>query len=183
MNPVWLQRLLLQAVTRMFWFSSCSWAAGKQRRNNLIKRDKADKDRGHGSLLKKPAAPAELIDPSHDQSSVLVLISLFFLHLFQDHCFYHGHVRGHPESWVALSTCSGVRYVLGNLHIVVAWIPSVSHQPQSWNFNLHISSCRFHFHAFILKVQDQKLWFCSSQFSCLRLILWNWTSDRCSTII
>uniref|UniRef100_A0A8C3GCL4 ADAM metallopeptidase domain 19a n=1 Tax=Cyclopterus lumpus TaxID=8103 RepID=A0A8C3GCL4_CYCLU len=29
--------------------------------------------------------------------------------LLQDHCFYHGHVRGHPESWVALSTCSGVR--------------------------------------------------------------------------
>ncbi|XP_077445484.1 disintegrin and metalloproteinase domain-containing protein 33 isoform X2 [Stigmatopora argus] len=26
-----------------------------------------------------------------------------------DHCFYHGHVRGHPDSWVALSTCSGVR--------------------------------------------------------------------------
>uniref|UniRef100_A0A8D3DHA7 ADAM metallopeptidase domain 19a n=1 Tax=Scophthalmus maximus TaxID=52904 RepID=A0A8D3DHA7_SCOMX len=37
-----------------------------------------------------------------------VLMSVFFL--FQDHCFYHGHVRGHPESWVALSTCSGVRY-------------------------------------------------------------------------
>lgn len=29
--------------------------------------------------------------------------------LFQDHCFYHGRVRGHPESWVALSTCSGIR--------------------------------------------------------------------------
>uniref|UniRef100_A0A665VA55 Disintegrin and metalloproteinase domain-containing protein 33-like n=1 Tax=Echeneis naucrates TaxID=173247 RepID=A0A665VA55_ECHNA len=28
----------------------------------------------------------------------------------KDHCFYHGHVRGHPESWVALSTCSGFRY-------------------------------------------------------------------------
>ncbi|XP_057709962.1 disintegrin and metalloproteinase domain-containing protein 33 isoform X2 [Corythoichthys intestinalis] len=26
-----------------------------------------------------------------------------------DHCFYHGDVRGHPHSWVALSTCSGVR--------------------------------------------------------------------------
>ncbi|XP_077597697.1 disintegrin and metalloproteinase domain-containing protein 33 [Stigmatopora nigra] len=26
-----------------------------------------------------------------------------------DHCFYHGNVRGHPDSWVALSTCSGVR--------------------------------------------------------------------------
>uniref|UniRef100_A0A8C9XN23 ADAM metallopeptidase domain 19a n=1 Tax=Sander lucioperca TaxID=283035 RepID=A0A8C9XN23_SANLU len=34
--------------------------------------------------------------------------------LFQDHCFYHGHVRGHPDSWVALSTCSGVRYSTGN---------------------------------------------------------------------
>uniref|UniRef100_A0A8C6TGL5 ADAM metallopeptidase domain 19a n=1 Tax=Neogobius melanostomus TaxID=47308 RepID=A0A8C6TGL5_9GOBI len=31
--------------------------------------------------------------------------------VFQDHCFYHGRVRGHPESWVALSTCTGVRYV------------------------------------------------------------------------
>ncbi|AWO95681.1 putative disintegrin and metalloproteinase domain-containing protein 19-like, partial [Scophthalmus maximus] len=30
-------------------------------------------------------------------------------HNYTDHCFYHGHVRGHPESWVALSTCSGVR--------------------------------------------------------------------------
>lgn len=28
---------------------------------------------------------------------------------YTDHCFYHGHVRGHPQSWVALSTCSGVR--------------------------------------------------------------------------
>ncbi|KAF7645664.1 hypothetical protein LDENG_00200420, partial [Lucifuga dentata] len=28
---------------------------------------------------------------------------------YTDHCFYHGHVTGHPESWVALSTCSGVR--------------------------------------------------------------------------
>ncbi|XP_064191315.1 disintegrin and metalloproteinase domain-containing protein 33-like isoform X1 [Anguilla rostrata] len=26
-----------------------------------------------------------------------------------DHCFYHGYVRGHPDSWVVLSTCSGVR--------------------------------------------------------------------------
>uniref|UniRef100_A0A3B4GH54 Disintegrin and metalloproteinase domain-containing protein 19-like n=1 Tax=Pundamilia nyererei TaxID=303518 RepID=A0A3B4GH54_9CICH len=30
--------------------------------------------------------------------------------LFQDHCFYHGHVRKHPDSWVALRTCSGFRY-------------------------------------------------------------------------
>ncbi|XP_037117646.1 disintegrin and metalloproteinase domain-containing protein 33 isoform X1 [Syngnathus acus] len=28
---------------------------------------------------------------------------------FTDHCFYHGNVRGHPDSWVALSACSGVR--------------------------------------------------------------------------
>ncbi|XP_058480887.1 disintegrin and metalloproteinase domain-containing protein 33 [Solea solea] len=28
---------------------------------------------------------------------------------YTDHCFYHGHVNRHPESWVALSTCSGVR--------------------------------------------------------------------------
>ncbi|KAJ3585707.1 hypothetical protein NHX12_014426, partial [Muraenolepis orangiensis] len=26
-----------------------------------------------------------------------------------DHCFYHGDVRGHPDSWVAVSVCSGVR--------------------------------------------------------------------------
>ncbi|KAJ8407632.1 hypothetical protein AAFF_G00274890 [Aldrovandia affinis] len=26
-----------------------------------------------------------------------------------DHCFYHGYVRGYTDSWVALSTCSGVR--------------------------------------------------------------------------
>ncbi|KAL7875897.1 hypothetical protein AOLI_G00108600 [Acnodon oligacanthus] len=26
-----------------------------------------------------------------------------------EHCFYHGHVRDHSSSWVALSTCSGVR--------------------------------------------------------------------------
>ncbi|XP_027894333.1 disintegrin and metalloproteinase domain-containing protein 33 [Xiphophorus couchianus] len=30
-------------------------------------------------------------------------------HNYTNHCFYHGHVRGHPDSWVALSTCSGVR--------------------------------------------------------------------------
>ncbi|KAM8898821.1 disintegrin and metalloproteinase domain-containing protein 19 isoform 2-T2 [Spinachia spinachia] len=28
---------------------------------------------------------------------------------YTGHCFYQGHVRGHPVSWVALSTCSGVR--------------------------------------------------------------------------
>uniref|UniRef100_A0A4W5Q0N8 ADAM metallopeptidase domain 33 n=1 Tax=Hucho hucho TaxID=62062 RepID=A0A4W5Q0N8_9TELE len=28
---------------------------------------------------------------------------------YTDHCFYRGHVRGHIDSWVALSTCSGVR--------------------------------------------------------------------------
>uniref|UniRef100_A0A3B5L2S6 ADAM metallopeptidase domain 19a n=1 Tax=Xiphophorus couchianus TaxID=32473 RepID=A0A3B5L2S6_9TELE len=33
-------------------------------------------------------------------------------HNYTNHCFYHGHVRGHPDSWVALSTCSGVRYRL-----------------------------------------------------------------------
>ncbi|KAG9344109.1 hypothetical protein JZ751_012591, partial [Albula glossodonta] len=26
-----------------------------------------------------------------------------------EHCFYHGYVRGHTDSWVALSTCSGIR--------------------------------------------------------------------------
>ncbi|XP_038601227.1 disintegrin and metalloproteinase domain-containing protein 33 isoform X2 [Tachyglossus aculeatus] len=26
-----------------------------------------------------------------------------------DHCYYHGHVRGFPGSWVALSTCAGIR--------------------------------------------------------------------------
>ncbi|KTG46373.1 hypothetical protein cypCar_00001923 [Cyprinus carpio] len=26
-----------------------------------------------------------------------------------DHCFYHGRVRGHADSWVALSTCFGMR--------------------------------------------------------------------------
>lgn len=26
-----------------------------------------------------------------------------------DHCHYHGHVRGHRNSWVVLSTCSGMR--------------------------------------------------------------------------
>ncbi|KAM5304971.1 disintegrin and metalloproteinase domain-containing protein 33 isoform 2-T2 [Glossophaga mutica] len=26
-----------------------------------------------------------------------------------DHCHYHGHVRGFPDSWVVLSTCSGMR--------------------------------------------------------------------------
>ncbi|XP_053715816.1 disintegrin and metalloproteinase domain-containing protein 33 [Synchiropus splendidus] len=30
-------------------------------------------------------------------------------HNYTDHCFYHGHVRGHPDSWVAVSTCFGVR--------------------------------------------------------------------------
>nr|XP_015199305.1 PREDICTED: disintegrin and metalloproteinase domain-containing protein 33-like [Lepisosteus oculatus] len=28
---------------------------------------------------------------------------------YTDHCFYHGHVRGHTDSWVALSTCTGFR--------------------------------------------------------------------------
>lgn len=25
-----------------------------------------------------------------------------------DHCYYHGHVKGFPDSWVALSSCSGI---------------------------------------------------------------------------
>ncbi|XP_053560344.1 disintegrin and metalloproteinase domain-containing protein 33 [Bombina bombina] len=29
-----------------------------------------------------------------------------------DHCYYHGEVRGHQESWVTLSTCSGIRGVI-----------------------------------------------------------------------
>uniref|UniRef100_A0A8C2C4Z1 ADAM metallopeptidase domain 19a n=1 Tax=Cyprinus carpio TaxID=7962 RepID=A0A8C2C4Z1_CYPCA len=32
--------------------------------------------------------------------------------LLPDHCFYHGRVRGHADSWVALSTCFGMRYVM-----------------------------------------------------------------------
>ncbi|XP_075787141.1 disintegrin and metalloproteinase domain-containing protein 33 isoform X2 [Pelodiscus sinensis] len=27
---------------------------------------------------------------------------------YTDHCYYHGHVRGHEGSWVVLSTCSGI---------------------------------------------------------------------------
>ncbi|XP_030046808.1 disintegrin and metalloproteinase domain-containing protein 33 [Microcaecilia unicolor] len=27
---------------------------------------------------------------------------------YTDHCYYHGHVREHKESWVVLSTCSGI---------------------------------------------------------------------------
>ncbi|KAG7461589.1 hypothetical protein MATL_G00192760 [Megalops atlanticus] len=29
---------------------------------------------------------------------------------YTDHCYYHGHVSGYTDSWVALSTCSGIRY-------------------------------------------------------------------------
>ncbi|XP_074086096.1 disintegrin and metalloproteinase domain-containing protein 33 isoform X1 [Macrotis lagotis] len=25
-----------------------------------------------------------------------------------DHCYYHGHIQGYPDSWVALSSCSGI---------------------------------------------------------------------------
>ncbi|XP_024144066.1 disintegrin and metalloproteinase domain-containing protein 33 isoform X2 [Oryzias melastigma] len=28
---------------------------------------------------------------------------------YTNHCFYHGQVRGHPDSWVGISTCSGFR--------------------------------------------------------------------------
>ncbi|KAK5617480.1 hypothetical protein CRENBAI_005517 [Crenichthys baileyi] len=31
-------------------------------------------------------------------------------HNYTNHCFYHGHVGGHPDSWVALSTCSGISH-------------------------------------------------------------------------
>ncbi|XP_069488438.1 disintegrin and metalloproteinase domain-containing protein 33-like isoform X2 [Ambystoma mexicanum] len=27
---------------------------------------------------------------------------------YTEHCYYHGHVQGHKESWVVLSTCSGI---------------------------------------------------------------------------
>lgn len=29
----------------------------------------------------------------------------------QDHCFYQGHVEGHPDSAASLSTCAGLRWV------------------------------------------------------------------------
>uniref|UniRef100_A0A7N8XET0 ADAM metallopeptidase domain 19a n=1 Tax=Mastacembelus armatus TaxID=205130 RepID=A0A7N8XET0_9TELE len=45
------------------------------------------------------------------QSDIQIRIIDCSCFLLQDHCFYHGHVRGHPESWVALSTCSGIRSV------------------------------------------------------------------------
>lgn len=32
--------------------------------------------------------------------------------LLQDHCFYQGHVEGHPHSAASLSTCAGLRWVL-----------------------------------------------------------------------
>ncbi|KAL0970486.1 hypothetical protein UPYG_G00242700 [Umbra pygmaea] len=30
-----------------------------------------------------------------------------------DHCFYHGDVKGHADSWVTISTCSGFRGLIG----------------------------------------------------------------------
>lgn len=38
---------------------------------------------------------------------LLMLLSVTSL---QDHCYYHGHVKGYGGSWVVLSTCSGIRY-------------------------------------------------------------------------
>uniref|UniRef100_A0A8C2A8J9 ADAM metallopeptidase domain 19a n=1 Tax=Cyprinus carpio TaxID=7962 RepID=A0A8C2A8J9_CYPCA len=57
--------------------------------------------------------------PSFEQTAPSYLVFLcpafsdlfLFFHL-QDHCFYHGRVRGHADSWVALSTCLGMRYVM-----------------------------------------------------------------------
>uniref|UniRef100_A0A8C1C8H0 ADAM metallopeptidase domain 19a n=1 Tax=Cyprinus carpio carpio TaxID=630221 RepID=A0A8C1C8H0_CYPCA len=54
--------------------------------------------------------------PSFEQTAPSYLVFLcpafsdlfLFFHL-QDHCFYHGRVRGHADSWVALSTCLGMR--------------------------------------------------------------------------
>lgn len=36
----------------------------------------------------------------------------YFLFIFfnQGHCYYHGNVRGYPDSSVSLSTCSGLRW-------------------------------------------------------------------------
>lgn len=42
--------------------------------------------------------------------------------LFQNHCFYHGRVRGHPDSWIAVSTCSGVRYGYCHRLTYVCWL-------------------------------------------------------------
>uniref|UniRef100_A0A8C2A8K4 ADAM metallopeptidase domain 19a n=1 Tax=Cyprinus carpio TaxID=7962 RepID=A0A8C2A8K4_CYPCA len=58
----------------------------------------------------------EVFCPSFEQTAPSYLVFLcpafsdlfLFFHL-QDHCFYHGRVRGHADSWVALSTCLGMR--------------------------------------------------------------------------
>uniref|UniRef100_A0A8B9RCS1 ADAM metallopeptidase domain 19a n=1 Tax=Astyanax mexicanus TaxID=7994 RepID=A0A8B9RCS1_ASTMX len=42
---------------------------------------------------------------------------------YSDHCFYHGRVKGHSSSWVALSTCSGVRYVLNAFSNLIFSLP------------------------------------------------------------
>uniref|UniRef100_A0A671NRQ3 ADAM metallopeptidase domain 19a n=1 Tax=Sinocyclocheilus anshuiensis TaxID=1608454 RepID=A0A671NRQ3_9TELE len=57
-------------------------------------------------LLLPQTAPSYLVFLCPASSNLFL-----FFHL-QDHCFYHGRVRGHAESWVALSTCLGMRYVM-----------------------------------------------------------------------
>ncbi|XP_061525007.1 disintegrin and metalloproteinase domain-containing protein 33 isoform X1 [Phycodurus eques] len=48
---------------------------------------------------------------------------------YTDHCFYHGNVRGHPDSWVALSTCSGVRGLISlNFNNTFYLEPKVGHR-------------------------------------------------------
>uniref|UniRef100_A0A3Q1H1J0 Uncharacterized protein n=1 Tax=Anabas testudineus TaxID=64144 RepID=A0A3Q1H1J0_ANATE len=67
----------------------------------------ADSLHSHPNSFDSPR-PSRPQASSFLQMNYKILIPIPFL--LQDHCFYHGHVSGHPESWVAVSTCSGIRY-------------------------------------------------------------------------
>lgn len=60
-----------------------------------------------------PRQLCESVEQSDDWmiSALLCLIVEFNVSVFQGHCFYHGEVLGREGSSVAVSTCSGLRYV------------------------------------------------------------------------
>ncbi|XP_007932870.1 disintegrin and metalloproteinase domain-containing protein 33 [Orycteropus afer afer] len=55
-----------------------------------------------------------------------------------DHCHYHGRVRGYPDSWVVLSTCSGMSGLIvlsrNASYYLHAWPPAVSKDP--WTYKI-----------------------------------------------
>ncbi|KAM6909482.1 LOW QUALITY PROTEIN: disintegrin and metalloproteinase domain-containing protein 33 [Xenentodon cancila] len=99
------------------------------RLSQLLHRGPSAAPRGWLALLAVNLVPPETVHGCDDDISICSLASRLRA---VNHCFYHGHVRGHPGSWVAVSTCSGVRGLI-SLNVTDTFYL----EPISWNTSHH----------------------------------------------